>query len=174
MRVLSIDETAGGNTFYTARVGFACDNVENFEVVLASGEIVNANKTAHADLYKALKGGSINFGIVTRYDIKTLPHDKLWGGTVVYHNSTTPQQIEAAHRFINNVHKDPFASWIGMWHYSSAIGMNMIINPIHYTKPQAYPPVLDDFVKIPNITDTMRIAGTWNMTQQLSQADGYR
>lgn len=29
--------TGGGNSFYSARKGFACDNVVNFEVVLASG-----------------------------------------------------------------------------------------------------------------------------------------
>jgi FAD/FMN-containing dehydrogenase len=29
--------TGGGNSFYTARKGFACDNVKNFEVVTASG-----------------------------------------------------------------------------------------------------------------------------------------
>ena len=29
--------TGGGNTFYTARRGLGCDNVVNFEVVLASG-----------------------------------------------------------------------------------------------------------------------------------------
>lgn len=29
--------TGGGNSFYTARKGFSCDTVTNFEVVLASG-----------------------------------------------------------------------------------------------------------------------------------------
>lgn len=29
--------TGGGNSFYTSKQGFACDNVKNFEVVLASG-----------------------------------------------------------------------------------------------------------------------------------------
>lgn len=29
--------TGGGNSFYTARRGFACDNVVNFQVVLANG-----------------------------------------------------------------------------------------------------------------------------------------
>lgn len=29
--------TGGGNTFYTARHGFGCDNVVNYEVVLANG-----------------------------------------------------------------------------------------------------------------------------------------
>lgn len=34
--------TGGGNSFYTAQQGFACDNVKNFEVVLASGYVVTS------------------------------------------------------------------------------------------------------------------------------------
>ncbi|RAH73070.1 FAD-binding oxidoreductase [Aspergillus aculeatinus CBS 121060] len=164
----------GGNTFYTARVGFACDNVENFEVVLANGSIVDANRTSNPDLYKALKGGSINFGIVTKYDLKTLPHDGLWGGLVVYDNSTTEQQISAAVNFVDNIHNDPYASWIGMWEYSSTTGQNIIADALEYTKPVAYPAAFDEFVAIKNTTDTMRFATIYNLTQELVQAEGYR
>lgn len=38
----------GGNTFYTGRTGFACDSVVNYEVVLSSGEVVNANASANS------------------------------------------------------------------------------------------------------------------------------
>ncbi|GKZ66935.1 hypothetical protein AnigIFM60653_001228 [Aspergillus niger] len=164
----------GGNTFYTARVGFACDNIENFEVVLASGSIVNANRTSHPDLYKALKGGSINFGVVTKYDLKTLPHDMLWGGLVVYDNSTTARQLSAAVNFTNNIHNDPYASWIGMWEYSSTTGQNIIADALEYTKPVAFAPAFHEFTSIPNTTDTMRFATIYNLTQELVQAAGYR
>ncbi|KAL2878164.1 hypothetical protein SGCOL_006414 [Colletotrichum sp. CLE4] len=63
----------GGISWYTARTGFACDSVVNYEVVLASGEIVNANVSANSDLWRALKGGSSNFGIVTRFDLQAFP-----------------------------------------------------------------------------------------------------
>ena len=46
----------GGNTFLTARRGFACDNVVAYEVVLADGCVVTADATSHADLFRALKG----------------------------------------------------------------------------------------------------------------------
>ena len=45
----------------------------NYEVVLASGEIINANASANSDLWRALKGGGSNFGIVTRFDLETYP-----------------------------------------------------------------------------------------------------
>ncbi|RYP92192.1 hypothetical protein DL770_001699 [Monosporascus sp. CRB-9-2] len=51
-----------GKTWMTARKGFACDNVAAFEVVLADGLIVTADQNTHADLFRALKGGSNNSG----------------------------------------------------------------------------------------------------------------
>ncbi|KAI0204448.1 FAD-binding domain-containing protein [Astrocystis sublimbata] len=63
----------GGNSYYSGRVGFGCDSVVNFEVVLANGTIVNANQTENSDLWRALKGGSGNFGIVTRFDMEAVP-----------------------------------------------------------------------------------------------------
>ncbi|KAL9106842.1 MAG: hypothetical protein Q9227_008175 [Pyrenula ochraceoflavens] len=52
----------GGLSFLSAQYGFACDNVVNFEVVLADATIVNANETSHTDLFFALKGGGNQFG----------------------------------------------------------------------------------------------------------------
>ena len=73
----------GGMSFFAPRYGFACDNVENFEVVLAGGKIVNANARVNRDLWFALKGGSNNFGIVTRFDLRTLPQREIWCGTIL-------------------------------------------------------------------------------------------
>ncbi|RYP51046.1 hypothetical protein DL768_003546 [Monosporascus sp. mg162] len=61
-----------GNTWMTARNGFACDNVVAFEGVLADGLIVTANRNTHADLFRALKGGSNNFRIVVGFTMSTI------------------------------------------------------------------------------------------------------
>ncbi|KAI0138591.1 6-hydroxy-D-nicotine oxidase [Hypoxylon sp. NC0597] len=61
----------GGLSAFSNLHGLAVDNVINFEVVLANSTIVNANITEKPDLYRALKGGGANFGIVTRFDIET-------------------------------------------------------------------------------------------------------
>lgn len=42
--------------------------VENWEIVLANGTVVQANAKQNADLWKAQKGGSGNLGFVTRID----------------------------------------------------------------------------------------------------------
>lgn len=67
----------GGISWYASREGYSCDNVVNFEVVLANGTVINANESCHKDLWRALKGGSGNFGIVTRFDLETFPASNL-------------------------------------------------------------------------------------------------
>ncbi|KAF6812975.1 FAD binding domain-containing protein [Colletotrichum musicola] len=67
----------GGTSFFSPWKAFGCDNIVNHEVVLANGTIVNANKTSNADLWRALKGGGSNFGIVTRFDLEAMPTRKL-------------------------------------------------------------------------------------------------
>ncbi|RDA95919.1 hypothetical protein CP533_5944 [Ophiocordyceps camponoti-saundersi (nom. inval.)] len=73
----------GGTSLFQASKGWAVDNILNYEVVLACGTIVNANQRNNADLFKALKGGNTNFGIVTRVDFKTFEFKGLWDAEVV-------------------------------------------------------------------------------------------
>ena len=37
-------------------MGFACDNVLEYEIVLGNGTILEATATHHSDLWQALKG----------------------------------------------------------------------------------------------------------------------
>jgi len=83
----------GGESYLQPRVGWAVDNVLNYEVVLASGQIVNANQMSHPDLYKALKGGGSNFGIVTRVDSAVVEEANIWAGQVI--NPGLPTTLEA-------------------------------------------------------------------------------
>jgi FAD/FMN-containing dehydrogenase len=72
--------TGGGNSYYAGLYGSACDNVAEWEVVLAKGNILNDNAISHTDFWTALKEGSGNFGIVTRFYMYTFPAHDLWGG----------------------------------------------------------------------------------------------
>lgn len=76
----------GGISFHSLRKGMACDNVRRFEVVLADGEVVVADRDHRPDLFVALKGGTNNLGIVTRFDLDAFPTGPLWAGIVSYPN----------------------------------------------------------------------------------------
>ena len=55
-----------------------------YEVVLADGSIVEATATKNKDLFKALKGGGSNLGVVTRFDLRTftINPEGAYGGLV--------------------------------------------------------------------------------------------
>ncbi|GME26399.1 uncharacterized protein ALTATR162_LOCUS9465 [Neofusicoccum parvum] len=63
----------GGLSHFSGLHGWACDNVRNYEVVLANGSIIDASESSHPDLYRALRGGGNNFGVVTRFDLDLFP-----------------------------------------------------------------------------------------------------
>lgn len=70
----------GGISFHGNQYGWAADNVLEYEVVLASGEVVVANATENVDLFWALKGGGPNFGIVTKFVLRVVPSTKVLAG----------------------------------------------------------------------------------------------
>ncbi|KAL3459884.1 hypothetical protein BJX64DRAFT_193950 [Aspergillus heterothallicus] len=165
--------TGGGNSFHSAQYGFTCDAVVNFEIVLASGEILHANETNHATLFKSLKGGSSNFGIVTRIDIETFPSKQIWGGVVVYdHASTVDAQVDALVDFTANVHKDPNASLIPLYTYNSQVGVPVIANSFVYAEPVEYPDAFRRFYAMPNVSDSMRFTGVEGLVGELEPEAG--
>ncbi|KAI9929330.1 hypothetical protein MW887_000798 [Aspergillus wentii] len=92
----------GGNSFYSGRHSFACDTVNNFEVVLGNGTVVNANNKTNSDLYKALKGGTSNFGIVTRFDFNAIPSLPLFHETRVMSANYTNIVLDAIVDYANH------------------------------------------------------------------------
>jgi FAD/FMN-containing dehydrogenase len=89
----------GGISFFSNELGWACDNVANYEVVTASGVVVMASFTSHADLYWALRGGGNNFGIVTNFKFDAFPLTKMWGGQRIYTESSNSAVLDAAYDF---------------------------------------------------------------------------
>jgi hypothetical protein len=89
------------------------------EVVLANGSLVNANSTHNRDLWWALKGGSSNFGIVTRFDVATFSLTSVYGGTAVYNSSYLDAFVNATAYYVSpgggsddvNAAFDPSVQW---------------------------------------------------------------
>ena len=90
----------GGINYFGPRVGWAANTVVNFQVVLANSSIVNVNANSNLDLFWALKGGSSNYGIVTRFDLKTYPVSEIYGGTTIYDTPQLPLFLDAISAFI--------------------------------------------------------------------------
>jgi FAD/FMN-containing dehydrogenase len=88
--------TAGGGIGYLVRKhGLTIDSVLAAEVVTASGEVLIADGTRHADLFWALRGGGGNFGVVTRWKYRLHPLPDFTGGPLVL-----PATPEIVSRFV--------------------------------------------------------------------------
>ncbi|KAI4118823.1 MAG: hypothetical protein LQ345_001216 [Seirophora villosa] len=159
--------TGGGMSYFAPRYGFVCDQVLNFEVALADGQIVNANATSRADLWFALKGGSNNFGIVTRFDLKAFPQGKIWGGSVYNPISTLPDQVQAFVEFNNATSVDTSAALINTYGYIPQLRTWTVSNLLVYTKPEVNPEVLRPFTGIkPQLGTTMRLTNLSDVTSE--------
>ncbi|KAL8364736.1 hypothetical protein RB595_003830 [Gaeumannomyces hyphopodioides] len=110
--------TGGGNSFFTSRCGMTCDSVVNFQVVLADGRVVDANKDENADLFQVLKGGSSNFGIVTRIDMQAFDYTTIFAGPVISPKAHTAGLAEAFVHFTDNVEENRESSFAGVWTYT--------------------------------------------------------
>ncbi|KAI5301739.1 hypothetical protein KEM56_001408, partial [Ascosphaera pollenicola] len=94
---------AGGVNYHGNQVGWSANSVVNYEIVLADGTLTNANKTNNSDLFWALKGGSSNFGLVTRFDIETVKSTKIWGGAITVGADEVDNLLAAAAKFSANI-----------------------------------------------------------------------
>jgi hypothetical protein len=90
----------GGLSFFSPQHGFVCSNIIEYEVVLADGSIVTASKENNADLWRALKGGGNNFGIVTKFTAHTFACTHVWSGFVYYMPWKAPDVLSAVSSFV--------------------------------------------------------------------------
>lgn len=95
-------ELIGGFHYLINKYGMAMDNVVSYDVVLGNGTQVVANCTSNPDLFWALKGGANNFGIVTKFTIKTLPIPYISTTIQSFNESAVPAFIEATVNIANN------------------------------------------------------------------------
>ncbi|KAJ4324524.1 hypothetical protein N0V94_001264 [Neodidymelliopsis sp. IMI 364377] len=96
----------GGLSFFSPRFGFVCSNILEYQIVLADGTVTTASATASPDLWRALKGGSNNFGIVTSFTAKAFPSEKIWSGFIYMLPSQATNVLLAFHDFLDQTMTD--------------------------------------------------------------------
>ncbi|KAJ4368374.1 hypothetical protein N0V83_006731 [Neocucurbitaria cava] len=169
--------THGGISFFSSERGFIADDVVNYEIVLASGDVVGANAKEHSDLFKALKGGGgSNFGIITRFDFTTFKQGKMWGGKFMYFPASFPQQLEGIAEYLNGPNPDPRAQVRINIGYAAELGGMMCMNDPTYTKPEkpeGFSLFTDVEPRIPQV-DTLRVATVSELANEQSEQSEYK
>lgn len=159
--------TGSGYSFHTNVRGFACDNVVNFEVVLADGSIVDANADSHPDLWRALKGGSGNFGFVTRLDVEVWPENEIYASVNGFDLSNRDRVFQAYADFIDRQDADPASQVILASTYENGVmGIGAVFSNIDAEEAAAF----DGFV---NIGRTYTVPATGPAHQVVPMFTGY-
>ncbi|BAE58645.1 hypothetical protein AFCA_006635 [Aspergillus flavus] len=143
---------AGGVNFYGNQVGWSCNSVVNYEVVLADGSVVQANKTSYSDLFWALKGGSSNFGLVTRFDLETVKSTKVWAGSYTVSSEYVDQFLEAAATYAANI-SDPKTHIVPALVPGDSLLASVIL--FYDSEDTSYPDIFKPFTDIPAVASTL-------------------
>ena len=100
--------TLGGGTGYLARkMGIAADNLISAQVVTASGELVAASENENPDLFWAIRGGSSNFGIVTRFEFRLIETGpEVTAGQIVHLHENIPGALRFYRKFMQQASDD--------------------------------------------------------------------
>ncbi|OAL47125.1 FAD-binding domain-containing protein [Pyrenochaeta sp. DS3sAY3a] len=131
----------GGYTLFSQLNGLVADNIANFEVVLGDSSIVNANASHNTDLYRALRGGGNNFGIVTRFDMRTSPVHDIWYTLFSFDPKDYTKFMPALAQVQANMEKDPKANVYMLASAGEVEVACFYAEPA--TRPAAFAPLLD-------------------------------
>lgn len=136
----------GGISYLSSQYGLACDNVLSYEVVTASGLIINVSQKSYPDLYWALRGGGNNFGIVTQFNVRAVPQGLMWGGSRVYLEPSFPALIEAYYNLGINAKQDGKAHQILSFGWG---GLPVAQLELEYSDPNPNATILAEYNAIP-------------------------
>lgn len=100
----------GGFHYFNNKYGYAMDNVISYDVVLGNGTQVTVDKQCHPDLFWALKGGANNYGIVTKFTLKTYAIPKVSTTIQVFNESGIPDFLTAVCNMAKLDDEDPIAA----------------------------------------------------------------
>ncbi|KAH3957243.1 hypothetical protein HBI70_237070 [Parastagonospora nodorum] len=169
--------TGGGISFFANQYGWTCDNVDSYEVVTASGQIVTVSPTSFPDLYFALRGGGNSFAIVTKFNLETFSHGPLmFGGHLHYDNTSFPALFDALVKLGESSADDTKATQMISLVFNATTGTQMAIAELEYADPVAEPAFFEPYRQIPAIYDTTKLDTLANITQVLNSQNpnGYR
>lgn len=154
----------GGLSFYAGHDGFACDGVVAYEIVLADGSIVTAKADENEDLFRVLKGGSNNFGIVTRFTLTTKPTGPVWGGVALRPKDCLSAAAKALESFTASTHNDPDSTIIFVAGHQPRFGgdviMTLCFNAAGVEKPKAF----DGFFALPELFSDYKTGKVTDLT----------
>ena len=121
--------------------------------------------SSNLDLFKAIKGGSNNFGVVTRFDIEKFEQGPLWGGILAFPFDQLPQLMQRLEAFTiaSGNGEDDSASMEATVAFNASGGISTGWIGAH-TNAKPYPSIFKNFTDIePQLAHSLRTANLSNL-----------
>ncbi|KAF1840695.1 FAD-binding domain-containing protein [Cucurbitaria berberidis CBS 394.84] len=147
----------GGLSYMSTQYGWAASSVLEYEIVFANGTIGHINGENHPNIFRALKGGGNNFGIVTNYKLQAHRQGNIWGGNLVY--LRTPEkdkQLLQAVRDWTEYNEDEKAAVIVTAERANINVVDSWIIFLFYDGPSPPPGLFKNFTDANPLLDTTR------------------
>jgi FAD/FMN-containing dehydrogenase len=99
--------------------------------------VVTASQTTNSDLWRALKGGSNNFGIVTQFTARCFPSIKIWSGFIYVPAFNANKVLACFYEFVSrrgSLYDSNAAGPIVSFSYIQQLGFQVIAVNLVYTK----------------------------------------
>lgn len=144
----------GGLSYFGPQYGWTCNQAKLFEVVLADGSVVHASAQQNVDLWKGLRGGLNNFGIVTRIEFVTFEqHGRIWSTLTINPSTVVDEQAKIYANLMASDHYDERASFLTGWAFSPKAGGTVITDQLIYTEASGIecPPFYKGILDLPAI-----------------------
>ena len=125
----------------------------SYELVTAQGNILEVNSHSHSDLFWALKGGSGNFGFVTRLDLALYPLIEIYGGNFLTDASGTEALINASVAYADPVYggvSDPLSAVNPTLQFAlDTRERSSFTNVFYNASTGSTPPAVKNFTSVP-------------------------
>lgn len=147
----------GGLSYMSAQYGWAASSVLEYTLVLANGTIAQVTSTSNPDLFKALKGGGNNFGVVTNYRLQAHRQGLIWGGNLVFlHTPATASKLLKAVRDFTEYNDDDKAAVIVTAERANVNAVDSWILFLFYDSPTIPAGFFNNFTDIGPTLNTFR------------------
>ncbi|KAF2119377.1 hypothetical protein BDV96DRAFT_610419 [Lophiotrema nucula] len=147
----------GGLSYMSAQYGWAASQVLQYTMVLANGTIANVTEDSNPDLFKSLKGGGNNFGIITNYRLQAHPQGNVWGGNLVFlHSDTVASKILKAVRDFTEYNTDDKAAVIVTAERGNVDLIDSWILFLFYDGPSPPEGLFNNFTSVGPLLNTVR------------------
>ncbi|TCD60003.1 hypothetical protein EIP91_010921 [Steccherinum ochraceum] len=162
----------GGYSYLTNQHGLGHDNIVAYELVLPSGAVTTVTETSNSDLFFALRGGWNNFGIVTKFTMKTYPQGQVWGGIIEISSEHLDAVNAATLNYIENA-ADPKSALAASYVFSPSSGLVSLL-VLFYSEPSPPSGLFDDFLSIPAIVQDISTRSYVSLVQSVPETANLR